>query len=230
MKTIITTLAVITLIGMNAMANNEQIRSRSSDSIVADVVILNNTVTAEGASDTVHSYVLKTQNGQQSISMRGTGKLASLNQTSNEARNIVMGKDVQGYAQITVKSAGDDKLVLGTDENLSSQTGNVKLNMALKMDQNAVITKGTWDSYTKGGEIEFQLTADAEKAGAKETGKQLSDAIETSLKQSLPSVNFDSQVLVKDGDSSTVCKASLRKLECFESKVQIQIIMDAYGL
>lgn len=227
MKVSIVALAAVSLMGFKTMA---------SDSISANIFILNNSKHAESGSNTIHSYLAKSSTSTVITAMRGAGNFASLNQTKNESKSTVVGVDVQGYTQTVLQDAGDGRISMNTDSNLTASDGNLDMTVAYQLEGEAVITKGSWQSYLQGEEIEFQLTEQSLEKEAKVAGKNFSKSIEAALRkglvaQGLNSITMNSDVTVKAQDEDTqVCKATLASLDCFRAKQAFEILIRIDGL
>lgn len=210
-------------------------QSSSGDSIRADITVLNNTVTAEASNSSAHSYlVLKSSNTTVSR-LKGKGQLSSLDQDKTEKKETVIGQDVQGYIQITLKDAGNNRITSITDSNLSASDdeSDLKMDIDYVLTSDAIVVKGSWADYLKGKEIEFQLTKTSAMEQSKVTGKKLEASLEAAMKNAMAGVTIESDVTVVDIDATSqqeVCRATLKKMECFKAKSQVTIDMKVYGL
>lgn len=213
-------LAIVSLMGLEVIA---------MDSIKANLTILNHNKHAESQSNSIHSYLVKSATSSNYTKMSGTGNFSQVNQSNNEDQSTQIGVDVQGYTQIVLQSAGDGRLVVNTDSNLTSSKDGVEMTIDYQLETEAVITKGTWEDYLEGKEIEYQLTEDSLKREAKTAGKNFSKSIEAALKnglaaQGLSSITMESVVTVKPkGENSQACKATLSALDCYNAKQEIEV-------
>lgn len=215
------------LLGFNAMAD---------DSIIANIFVLNSNKHSVSSNNMVHSYLAKESTSTVITTMRGTGKFAGVNQTKNENKTTVVGVDVQGFSQIILSDAGNGRVSMKTDSNLSASDSDVSMNVNYKLDSEAVITQGSWQSYLQGEEIVFQLTEDSLREESNIAGQNLANSIENTLKkalsaQGLGSLSMKTKVSLKPQDSdSQICKATLATLDCFRAKQEYEITIKVSGL
>lgn len=223
----IATLAAISLMSLELMAK---------DSITANITILNSSKHAESQSNSVHSYLVKNTTSSNYTRMTGTGNFSGINQSTNDTRSVQVGVDVQGYSQIVLRGVGDRRLKLNTDSNLTASEDGLDMTIAYQLETDAIITKGSWQDYLEGREIEYQLTEESLKKEAKVSGKNISKSIEATLKkglvaQGLSSINMESDVTLKPKNKSLhYCKATLRTLDCFNAKVEFEVYIRIKGL
>lgn len=227
MKCSIVALAAVSLMSLEVMAR---------DTISANITVLNSSKHAESANNSIHSYLVKTSSSTTYTRMTGTGNFASVNQNTNSTKSSTVGVDVQGYSQIILEDIGNGRIKVSTDSNLTASDDKVGVTIVSQIESEAVITKGSWQEYTEGGEIEYQLTEESLEKEARISGKNFSNSIETALKnglaaQGLSSISMDSDVTVKPRDESQhSCKATLSSLDCFIAKQEIEINIRVSGL
>lgn len=228
MKFSLFTLTAISLMSLNVMAK---------DTISATITILNNSKHAESQEGTsVHSYLAKSATSTIYKQMTGTGNFASLNQNTNETQLTTIGVDVQGYTQTILEDAGNGYININTDSNLTATQGDLSMNYTYQLQTQAMITKGSFQDYLEGKEIEYRLTEDSLEKEAKATGKKFSNSIEAALKsglaaQGLNSITMDSNVSVQPKtEYAQACKATLKSLDCFTAKQEIMLDIRVRGL
>jgi type II secretory pathway component PulJ len=226
-KNSLAAIAVFTLISVNAMA--------ARDSILATITVLSTTVTSETQAENTYSYLAKNTTSSVMTQLQGTGKFSVLASTMTEEKNVAVGVEVLGYSQTILRQAEGNKITVSTDQNLTASDANVSLNIAYKLQSEAEITKGTWESFTQGNEIEFRLTQKSLKEESKVQAKNFSKQIEAAVKKGFSDkgirASVDSEVDFDEPDqSSQFCKATPSKLVCFSAKDVFHVKMNVRGL
>ena len=205
----------------------------AKDSLILDMTILNDRSAAEAMDSRVHSY-LQTQSSSQTVSaLRGTGRLESLSKNSSEQTTTVIGKDVKGYSQLTLESAGKSKLKMRTNAQLTvTADSGQNLDLSFNLEQDGVITKGTWESYLAGEEIEFRATAESEKRARAELAHQTAKALQSALSSAYAkNLKFSTKVKVADeGVKDSYCRATLKEMNCYSNLIKLNIQIDVSGL
>ena len=222
MKYSLAAIAAVSLLSLNAIAN--------SGSLKATITILNAKVIGESQNRDSHSYLLTKLSSKYVQEVVGSGAFANHHEVTNSEKNVTMGVEVKGYTQIKLKDKGNGKLIVSTDNDLTTFESNISFHVAYKIDSEATITKGSFASYLKGEQIEYRLTKKSLEKIAKLESKTFAQSFEVSLLEGLkaaghnPSVSSNVEAVTTTEDGQ-LCKATLEKLECFVDKAQYIIDM-----
>lgn len=130
----------------------------------------------------------------QETKMKGTGILSSINTKESEVDTKVVGIDYKGYSKISIvqKDGGvyvhiEQKI----DDYIVEDGISVKLNIRSDYYAEAQFTKGSFNAFQNGDDIELQLTEVGQEAANKQAAGKLKYSmilIKNALKKELPEI------------------------------------------
>lgn len=195
-----------------------------SGSIFYEANITNDRAEANATSPGFYSVVSTTDHVQSR--MTGSGDFASVNQTQSEDQSQVIGKDIQGTAQLSVELKDERKNLVNVTEvdALSVPEKGVSVNLSYTAE--GEIVSGSWADYQAGRDIRVKLTDAGNRATAAAISQSLADTLKVSLSNQLPVPPSDAKVNLSEPKNEGQCVLNKVKAICMQPNIHLQIQID----
>jgi hypothetical protein len=195
--------------------------SKPKDSVAVDAEITNSVEVYAAPIDNTFSALKSTSHNKAVFS--GTGKASSLQQKLDQDENQVFGEDLQGFQKLTLEKAdpNDNALVMVVQGDI--EKSDIQIKGSYRAD--AVITKGSWQDYLSGKEIEVALTDAGAKVATDAAQDELRQAIDGAMQRSFgSSVRTQTTVEISEPTSGGGCRFSKSGAVCTDPDMKIRMV------